>query len=90
MKTNPRTGTLFSLNLTSIKFRVFCLSPSITPKIEIRYLPQHGQYDQIVVALRINKEFKQQRFLSDGGQPKVDFLHHWSVVWFKLSGKSSS
>ena len=56
MKTNPRTGTLFSLNLTSIKFRVFCLSPSITPYIELRYLPKQGQYDQVVVALRINQK----------------------------------
>ena len=24
----------------------------------------------------------------DGRQPKVDFLHRWAVVWFKLSGKS--
>jgi len=28
-------------------------------------------------------------FLSDRRQPEVDFLHHWAVVWFKLSGKSS-
>ena len=28
-------------------------------------------------------------FLSDGRQPEVDFLHHWTVVWLKLSGKSS-
>ena len=28
-------------------------------------------------------------FLSDGHQPEVDFLHHWAVVWLKLSGKSS-
>ena len=27
--------------------------------------------------------------LSDGRQPEVDFLHHWAVVWLKLSGKSS-
>ena len=26
---------------------------------------------------------------SDGRQPEVDFLHHWAVVWLKLSGKSS-
>ena len=24
-----------------------------------------------------------------GHQPEVDFLHHWAVVWLKLSGKSS-
>ena len=29
-------------------------------------------------------------FLSDGRQPEVDFLHHWAVVWLKLSGKSST
>ena len=28
-------------------------------------------------------------FSSDGRQPEVDFLHHWAVVWLKLSGKSS-
>ena len=27
--------------------------------------------------------------MSDGRQPEVDFLHHWGVVWLKLSGKSS-
>ena len=27
--------------------------------------------------------------LSDGRQPEVDFLHHWGMVWLKLSGKSS-
>ena len=26
--------------------------------------------------------------MSDGRQPEVDFLHHWGVVWLKLSGKS--
>ena len=27
--------------------------------------------------------------VNDGHQPEVDFLHHWAVVWLKLSGKSS-
>ena len=31
---------------------------------------------------------KATAFLSDGRQPEVDFLHHWAVVWLKLSGKS--
>ena len=27
--------------------------------------------------------------MSDGRQPEVDFLHHWAVVWFKLSGQKT-
>ena len=29
------------------------------------------------------------RFLSDGRQPEVDFLHHWGVVRLKLSAEWS-
>ena len=38
---------------------------------------------------RLRAVYGKQTTITDGRQPEVDFLHHWGVVWLKLSGKSS-
>ena len=74
-------GKFFQTKLLSRLSHKVCRrlsSPILLHKFTI-FEPHNGTIGSLATA-----------FLSDGSQPEVDFLQHWAVVWFKLSGSNSN